>query len=122
MGGSEGRGWGWSRWWGVRSPAFGCGEGEQAMSEMVERVARVLCAKDCCDPDEPEYGFLGGSVSGYAWQGYVPQARAAIAAMREPTIDMQVAGTEQWLCEAAMEERSPANWKAMIDAALGEVP
>lgn len=34
----------------------------------------------------------------------------------DPTLEMQVAGTEQWLCEAAMEDRSAANWKAMISA------
>jgi hypothetical protein len=34
----------------------------------------------------------------------------------EATEDMCVAGTEQWLCEAAMEDRSAVNWAAMIEA------
>jgi len=48
------------------------------------------------------------------------KARAAIEAMREPTADMEIAGTEAWLCEAAMEDRARANYVAMIDAALNE--
>ncbi len=40
--------------------------------------------------------------------------------MRDCTLDMEVAGTEQWLCEACQEDRSRTNWQAMIDAALHE--
>jgi hypothetical protein len=36
---------------------------------------------------------------------------------REATDDMEVAGTEDWLCERAMEDRALACWKAMIAAA-----
>jgi hypothetical protein len=46
--------------------------------------------------------------------------KAAIAEMRDPTIEMCIAGTEEWLCERAMEDRSLTNWQAMIDAALSE--
>ena len=38
---------------------------------------------------------------------------------REATDDMEVAGTEDWLCERAMEDRALACWKAMIAAAPG---
>lgn len=33
---------------------------------------------------------------------------------REPTIDMEVAGTEAWLVIAAMEDRAVAIYRAMI--------
>jgi hypothetical protein len=82
--------------------------------DMVERVARALCAEDGTNPDDLD------SQGQIWWRCYIDDARAAIAAMREPTLDMEVAGTEQWLCEAAMEDRSKANWQAMIDSALAE--
>jgi hypothetical protein len=75
--------------------------------DMIERVARAIWAARYDGPYEE-----------MPW--VVAAARAAIEAMREPTIDMVVAGTEQWLCEAAMEDRSEANWRAMIDEALRE--
>ena len=57
----------------------------------------------------------------YAWiESYRmnAKARAAVTAMRDPDIDMLVAGQETWMCYAAAEERGEANWHAMIDAAL----
>ncbi|MFG1284436.1 hypothetical protein [Xanthobacter autotrophicus] len=42
------------------------------------------------------------------------RALAVMKAMLEPTTDMEVAGTEAWLCEAAMEDRARANWIAML--------
>lgn len=36
---------------------------------------------------------------------------------REPTVDMLVAGTEQWLVVAAMEDRAAVIWHAMLAAA-----
>lgn len=82
------------------------------MNEMIERVGaalRAACLK--------EFGSNWNNDVAWAF------AHAAIEAMREPTIEMQVAGTEQWLCVAAMEDRSAANWRAMIDAILtGEHP
>lgn len=71
----------------------------------IERVAKAIedeCAG--CDPRDAD--------------AFVSAARAAIAAMREPAIEMEIAGTEQWALMSAMEDRSAANWKAMIDAAL----
>lgn len=47
-------------------------------------------------------------------------AEAIVRAIRDPSTEMEVAGTEQWLCEAAMEDRSGTNWRAMCDAILGE--
>ena len=44
-------------------------------------------------------------------------AEGLVCVPREATDDMQVAGTEDWLCERAMEDRALACWKAMIAAA-----
>lgn len=52
------------------------------------------------------------------WREYRLSAELVLGAIREPTVEMEVAGTEQWMCEAAMEDRSKANWQAMIDEIL----
>lgn len=54
------------------------------------------------------------------WQRAVPNSIAAIKAMREPTVE--VFGTEAWACEAAMEDRAAANYRAMIDFILLDGP
>lgn len=73
---------------------------------MVERVARALCK---C------HGVVDHSPIG--WQWYLPMARAAIEAMREPDDDMVLAGILAW-------EKSPmavkTQFTAMIDATLKE--
>ena len=80
------------------------------MSEMVERVAQALHAYWLQYYDGPKqltpWDDLGHMHKTYG----VGLARAAIAAMREPTQDM-------WLAYApdATIER---NWRAMIDEAL----
>lgn len=89
------------------------------MSEMVERVARAIQAqwfarmgiKIVPLPDE----------AADSWKGWIPEARAAIAAMREPTPAMVGAvdaaqaqlmnsGTDHWGTDEF--------WHCMIDAAL----
>ncbi len=91
------------------------------MSEMVERVAKAIAEESPRDgyeavplseiwPGRPRYIFLR--------EGYERAARAAIAAMREPTPEMseamfrvEAAGhSQRTLCEAA--------WRAAIDEAL----
>ena len=67
---------------------------------MIERVARALAVS------------LGGS----DWRVFVPAARAAVAAMREPTVDM---------LEAAVPDLPdwgylPDDWRAMIDHIASE--
>lgn len=89
------------------------------MNEMIEKVARALCVANCDNPDEADFGFLSDSVKGYAWQGYVPQARAAIEAMRKPTEAME----EAYECAvdvACLGEAlgSDKAWAVMIEAAL----
>ena len=56
--------------------------------EMVERVARAICAADGSDPEAnnqyvPPYSKEREAMKN--WQAYIDLARAAIEAMREPT-------------------------------------
>ena len=62
---------------------------------MIERVARAISRAEASD---------------IMWEAFVPEARAAIAAMREPTEEMWRA------LHAGMNERQV--WQAMINAAL----
>lgn len=85
----------------------------------IERVARAIYGQRLRDlglyEGEPAEAALA---EGRNWHFTSTEARAAIAAMRVPTIEMEIAGAEQWALMSAMEDRSAANWKAMIDAAL----
>jgi hypothetical protein len=102
---------------------------EMGMVERVERALRTYAVRIWGAPhlhaivrsddwDNPIKSGFASIVDAHN-EAAAMNARAAIEAMREPTDEMEVAGTEQWLCEAAMEDRSGANWRAMIDAALG---
>lgn len=53
------------------------------------------------------------------WQCYVSEARAAIAAMREPTEKMLLAAEH---AEELGDAPAYKHWRAMIDAALEEKP
>lgn len=97
------------------------------MSEMVERVARALEVADGCGPDDPAYIRFPGAVSfGLCWRDkYADKARAAIAAMREPTdamtaaaddLDVYPLGSSTPSQSAMIDEK----WQAMIDAALDD--
>lgn len=72
----------------------------KAPSPMIERVARALAAN------------LGGD----DWRRFVDAARAAVAAMREPTPDMLDAATPGLPDWGYLED----DWRAMIDHAAGE--
>ncbi|MBA8799158.1 hypothetical protein FHW77_002877 [Agrobacterium sp. RC10-4-1] len=83
---------------------------------MIERVARAICVASGLDPDRP---FSSSNYSKetepqeFAWHEYLPEARAAINAMREPTRAMHEAGLET--------TGMPGNtFRDMIDAALKE--
>jgi len=85
------------------------------MSEMVERVARAMRAQEY---DADEWDGTDSS-DRYYWQ---TAARAAIAAMREPTSEMMDAYLD---LEDPMDDDWPYNppaakpaWQVMIDAAL----
>jgi hypothetical protein len=84
--------------------------------EMVERVARALCRADG-NPGKPETEI------DIIWHAWINPARAAIAAMREPTeamVAVIAAGCGatpecEFDCALARDRI-----RAMIDAALGE--
>ncbi len=105
--------------------------------DMVDEVARKLyeasCALDPVEPKAPEWGRDGYKTEVVYWHGL---ARAAIAAMREPTAEMQRAAFNQKvsfrstsgmsdLGQVSVEYASEPDkgaatlWAAMIDAALG---
>jgi hypothetical protein len=78
---------------------------------MIERIARQICISAQIDPNkyisETETDLQLGRHS--AWKAFRNEARAILAAMREPT--------------AAMAQAAPngaSGWPAMIDAALAE--
>jgi hypothetical protein len=77
------------------------------MNEMIERVARVICALHTTN------GADRDRLVDRDWEDWVLDARAAIAAMRAPTeamMQVPVAGFVD----------AGEYWDAMIDAALKE--
>jgi hypothetical protein len=92
------------------------------MSEMVERVSRAICVANGEDPDKMYPYVDPGSkvlcsfgVYQPQWFHVLPLARAAIAAMREPTKAM--------IESAEVEAVYPAeHWRTMIDEALKDTP
>jgi hypothetical protein len=88
----------------------------------IEEVARAICRVDLLNIAMEDNITLSPNGLDAAvnkeWPLAVPNAIAAIKAMREPTVEMEVSGTEAWACEAAMEDRAGANYRAMIDHAL----
>lgn len=92
------------------------------MSEMVERVARALAREDViaaiAQGDEQtrghsaiEVAVAGMKAESRLWSSYTKQARAAIAAIREPTQGMYVAGMDA-------PQTVTCIWEAMIDKAI----
>jgi len=82
-------------------------------SEMVQAVAKAIGRQ-----------ISGGEVSlglrhDGSENGWIQAARAAIAAMREPTEAMAVAGEDAVLSRPASQKHAAATvWQAMIDEAL----
>ena len=76
--------------------------------DMVERTAREICAADDWTAREFD-DFTRDERARYA-----AMARAAIAAMREPPIELYKAAAEALV----MDHDAYACWHAMIDAAL----
>lgn len=78
----------------------------------IERAARALCSLD----GNPENATMDGKS---LWQDYLPEVRAVLAAIREPSEAALRAGEE------IIDEYSPGTpvdlaWKAMIDAVLAD--
>jgi hypothetical protein len=92
------------------------------MSEMVERVARALQRDDFETANEADAVWNDQSEPDPYKESYRSSARAAIAAMREPTALMLFVARKM---EADNEHRwvkavGHDYWEAMIDAALAE--
>lgn len=78
----------------------------------IERAARALCSLD----GQPENIKMDGKPM---WQDYLPEVRAALQAIREPSDAMHAA-----VADEARRVSQPIStqhaWEAMIDAALAE--
>lgn len=90
-----------------------------AESEMVERVARVLCKRSGVNPDDPSVC----NHKGLAWTIWAKDARAALEAIRDPEVTMKLAGGKIILNQrntvlVAKTEIAGDVWQAMIDEAL----
>lgn len=86
------------------------------MSEMVERVARAICRSNCSPRMSRDH--IECQVEN-AWDMWIPEARAAIEAMREPTSDMVIVGfnrAKPYLGTETMRQ----SYRAMIQASLGD--
>lgn len=94
------------------------------MNEMLERVARAICKSvDGRNPDHliavyEDRPLVGGGIMipihKRDWENYLTQARAAIAAMREPTNEMFLA-MEQSGVSFQTQQRM---WPAVVDVML----
>lgn len=79
--------------------------------EMIERVAKALCRVSA-------ESYRADDVDGFVdrnWMPWTTHSRAAIAAMREPTEEMVIAG-----CRHENMGDMSGRWQAMIDVALGD--
>lgn len=96
------------------------------MSEMVERVARALAweADKRFRTVDPGFAALKEpdpqAYVDRAWPKYASDARAVIAAMREPTEGMCRAYVHAEQREMAYGMEPKDAWRAMIDEALGK--
>tara|TARA_R110000868_G_scaffold95522_3_gene262651 strand:- start:12540 stop:12827 length:288 start_codon:yes stop_codon:yes gene_type:complete len=85
-------------------------------TDMEERVARAICTEIC--EDHLASGFAGPQDFQKGldvdWPEYLPTARAAIRAMREPTTEML---REAGLGATSSTEDIAYMWETMIDAA-----
>jgi hypothetical protein len=75
----------------------------KANMPMIERIARAIA----------ENRGTGD------WRSFLPAARAAVSAMREPTVDMLEAATPP---DASDWGYLPEEWQAMIDHVANEKP
>lgn len=88
--------------------------------DMIERVARAICAKEYEDPNELTNSYPDGPMYP-VWKDFEWCAKAAIQALREPTEAMVEAfdtDVDAWISEKI--EDPMHLYKVMIDAALKE--
>lgn len=89
------------------------------VNNMTEKVARAICRAEMIAPDQEQWCGPERLIEIVEenWEEYVPAARAAIAAMREPTPDMIREG-DYFIGHS--ESVAGHVWGAMIGAALKE--
>lgn len=95
-------------------------------SEMVERVARAMCAKwyDGEDPDASDhvgvedYERSQRGETTKNWHLFERPARAAIEAMREPTEAMTISASKEFGPQTGDSSDPCDVWRHMIDEAL----
>jgi hypothetical protein len=84
---------------------------------MIERMARALCEKRMTPPIYPQEVDQD-------WPLFADDARAVLAAMREPPMEIVQAGFDAEATANPYKTQPhhvvPAIWQAMIDAALAE--
>jgi len=97
---------------------------------IVEHVARELCAARGVDPDGPKFDVYieGDPVAGIPWAGYRGEARAAIIATLQYAKDnvskeMLAAGYgHRYRLETALgQEQAMLSAQALLDALLQEI-
>jgi hypothetical protein len=86
------------------------------MTEMVERVAAMIC-RTCTSPVPLPAEYWDHQLE-YVREHYRKSARAVIEAMREPTEDMAIAGAVGIGGHMPSPLDAADAWRAMIDAAL----
>ena len=94
-----------------------------AEQSMVERMARAIdpVAWTAYEHAVKTHGHCKEAGIIVRWADSQSKARAAIAAMREPTHDMRLIGARDVrdsMTEANFYQRSWTCWRAMIDSAL----
>ena len=84
------------------------------MTDMIERVAVAMAENDSGPMDSALFAIHWREFG----EGYIDSARAAIAAMREPTEKMIDAGSKEQ--RNILSKPIEGIWTAMIDAALDD--
>jgi hypothetical protein len=77
-------------------------------AEVIARAAGHACCGDCPRADYDRVARLALAALDAAGLAVVP---------KEPTDEMQIAGTEEWLTVRAMEDRAAVIYRAMVAAA-----
>lgn len=85
------------------------------MKSALERVARALCE---LDGNPPEAKMEAEAL----WRDYLPEARAALDAIRTPTESMLGVGEVLLNSFAVDADDLEDLWTSMIDEALSEAP
>jgi len=99
------------------------------MDKALERAARALCELHIRNVRRHDTALselekmLPGSVN-YAWEDFLPQARAVLQAIREPSMAMKLAGAQKITAQMprvgpqADYDAANDSWQAMLDTAL----